>query len=81
MERYYGILIQNAFIVAQNRIASALKKTAVERYNEFIEKYPHIERRVPDHQIASFLGITPQSLSRKCYGQSIFHNGPPYHTH
>ena len=63
-ERFFRILVQNAFIAAQNRIASALKKTAAERYNEFMEKYPHIARRVPDHQIASFLGIAPQSLSR-----------------
>jgi CRP-like cAMP-binding protein len=64
MERYFRILVQNAFIAAMNRIYSSLSKPALERYQEFIGKYPHIEQRVPDRQIASFLGITPQSLSR-----------------
>lgn len=64
MERHFRIMIQNAFIAAVSRVASTLTKTAVERYDEFIAKYPHIEQRVPNHQIASYLGITPQSLSR-----------------
>jgi CRP-like cAMP-binding protein len=64
MERHFRIMIQNAFIAATSRVASTLTKTAVERYDEFITSYPQIEQRVPNHQIASYLGITPQSLSR-----------------
>jgi CRP-like cAMP-binding protein len=64
MERYFRIIIQNAFIALQKRVLTNLSKPAVDRYKEFIEKYPQIENRVPDHQIASFLGLTPQSLSR-----------------
>lgn len=64
MERHFRIIVQNAFIAATSRVASTLTSSAVERYDEFIEKYPHIEQRVPNHQIASYLGITPQSLSR-----------------
>lgn len=64
MERHFRILIQNAFIASTNRVAGTLVKTALERYREFIDKYPQIEQRVPNHQIASYLGITPQSLSR-----------------
>jgi CRP-like cAMP-binding protein len=63
-ERYFRIIIQNAYIASINRISSSLRKTAPERYQEFMERYPHIEQRVPNHQIASYLGITPQSLSR-----------------
>ena len=64
LERFFRILIQKAYIASMDRIYSNLSKTAHERYQEFIEKYPLIEQRVPNHQIASYLGITPQSLSR-----------------
>ena len=64
LERYFRILVQNAYMAAMNRIYSNLSKPALERYREFITRYPDIEQRVPNHQIASFLGITPQSLSR-----------------
>ncbi|OQP64134.1 hypothetical protein A3860_22270 [Niastella vici] len=64
MERHFRIIIQNAFIASTNRVASSLVKSAADRYLDFIAQYPQIEQRVPNHQIASYLGITPQSLSR-----------------
>lgn len=64
MERHFRIIIQNAFIASTNRVASSLVKSAADRYLEFTIQYPQIERSVPNHQIASYLGITPQSLSR-----------------
>jgi CRP-like cAMP-binding protein len=64
MNLYFRILFQNAFISATQRVGASLSKSALERYQEFRTKYPHIEQRIPNHQIASFLGITPQSLSR-----------------
>jgi CRP-like cAMP-binding protein len=64
MNQYFRILFQNAFISAAERVGASLSKSALERYQEFRAKYPHIEQRIPNHQIASFLGITPQSLSR-----------------
>jgi CRP-like cAMP-binding protein len=64
MERYFRINIENTFIASTSRISSTLAKSAMERYKEFIKRFPQIEQRVPDRQIASYLGITPQSLSR-----------------
>jgi CRP-like cAMP-binding protein len=64
MNQYFRILFQNAFMTTTQRVGASLSKSALERYQEFKLKYPHIEQRLPNHQIASFLGITPQSLSR-----------------
>ena len=64
MERHFRILVQNAFIASTRRVSATLAKSALERYQEFLDRYPQIDQRVPNHQIASFLGITPQSLSR-----------------
>jgi CRP/FNR family transcriptional regulator, anaerobic regulatory protein len=48
----------------QNRISFLLGATAEERYLEFIKLYPDLTLRVPQWMIASYLGITPESLSR-----------------
>lgn len=64
MERHFRIMIQHAYIASTRRVSSTLSKSALERYDEFISQYPHIDQRVPNHQIASYLGVTPQSLSR-----------------
>jgi len=64
MERYFRNLLQNAFIASTTRVSSILVKSATERYRDFLEQYPDIKQRIPDHYIASYLGITPQSLSR-----------------
>jgi CRP-like cAMP-binding protein len=50
---------------AQNkRIAASLSATAEERYDSFLKTYPTIAQRVPQHMIASYLGISPETLSR-----------------
>src|SRR5690606_14185894 len=43
---------------------SFLRNNPQKRYEELIERYPQIVQRVPQHYIASYLGITPVSLSR-----------------
>jgi len=63
-ERFFRHLLQYAFISMQERINATLSQTADQRYCSFIEKYPLMEQRLPLKQIASYLGITPESLSR-----------------
>lgn len=48
----------------QRRILSLLTLTASEKYDQFLKDYTEFEKIIPNYQIASFLGITPQSLSR-----------------
>lgn len=63
-ERFYRIIVQNAFMALQQRVLANLSQTAEERYLEFIGRYPNIEQRVPQHQIAAYLGMSPEFLSR-----------------
>ena len=64
MNKYFRVLYQRSIISFNLRLESNLIKPARQRYEEFISRYPQIEQRVPNHQIASYLGITAQSLSR-----------------
>jgi len=62
-ERFFRIIMQNAYIREQLRVIENLSKPAEERYLTFIKKYPQVVERVPLKQIASYLGITPEFLS------------------
>ena len=50
--------------VLQKRVIMLMSSSAVERYKHFIETYPDIIQRVPQRMVASYLGITPEALSR-----------------
>ena len=50
--------------VLQKRVLLLLSATATERYQEFVSTYPSLQQRVSQRQIASYLGITPEALSR-----------------
>jgi CRP-like cAMP-binding protein len=63
-ERYLRILMQGAYIALQRRIAGTLAHTAEEKYHGLTRAYPDIIQRVPQHMIASYLGVTPETLSR-----------------
>jgi CRP-like cAMP-binding protein len=63
-ERLFRILLQNAFVANQQRVLASISQTAEELYVNFVKKYPSLEQRIPQVQIASYLGITPETLSR-----------------
>ena len=63
-EKYFRIIFQNSLITHQHRLVMAFSATAEERYQEFEEKYPVLEQFVPLKYIASYLGITPEFLSK-----------------
>ncbi|MCZ4408885.1 Crp/Fnr family transcriptional regulator [Cryomorphaceae bacterium 1068] len=54
----------NRLSVLQRRVIMLMSATAMDRYLDFIETYPDIVQRVPQRMIASYLGITPEALSR-----------------
>jgi len=60
----FRVLIENSFVTLQNRMLQNISSTAEERYSHFVEVYPHLINRLPQTQIASFLGISPEFLSR-----------------
>lgn len=62
-ERFFRILMQNAYTREQLRIIENLSLSAEERYDSFFKKYPHFTQLVTQKQIASYLGITPEFLS------------------
>lgn len=62
-ERMYRILYQNSLIAHHSRMMKTISGTAKERFLQFREKYPGLEQRIPQKQIAAYLGITPEYMS------------------
>lgn len=64
MERYFRLLMQNHIVALRQRIIASQRHSAEERYIKLIEGFPTILARVPQQYIASYLGMTPETLSR-----------------
>ncbi len=62
--KYNEHILQNHIRHLQNRVLLLISATAESRYLDFITLYPNLTQRVPQWMIASYLGITPESLSR-----------------
>jgi CRP-like cAMP-binding protein len=61
---FFEELIRNRQAATQRRIIYSMSASAEERYLDFLKTYPSMAQRVPQHMIASYLGIAPESLSR-----------------
>lgn len=64
MERYFRLLMQRNNISLQRRIISSLSYSAEQKYTKLMAELPDIISRAPQQYIASYLGITPETLSR-----------------
>lgn len=63
-ERFGRLLLEEVFTKAINHIISSHTDAAEQRYLNFMSSFSHIQQRIPQYYIASFVGVTPQSLSR-----------------
>jgi len=64
LERYFRVAMQKRLRALHLRVINYLTHFAEDKYNMFVEFYPEIVQRVPQHMIASYLGIKPETLSR-----------------
>ncbi|MBV7531039.1 Crp/Fnr family transcriptional regulator [Chitinophaga sp. sic0106] len=60
----FRLLVQRSLFALQRRFHSLVSQTAEQRYVAFTEKYPEIVQRVPQNQIARYLGVSPEFLSK-----------------
>jgi CRP-like cAMP-binding protein len=63
-EHYFRILLQNHLISTQRRLMQSHSESAEDKYLKFANAYPTCLQRIPQHMIASYLGITRETLSR-----------------
>ena len=63
-DRNFRVIMENRFVEQENRILQAISSTAEERYRSFLNQYAKLAQRLPNTQISSYLGITPEFLSK-----------------
>lgn len=64
LEKMFRLMVQRHLSSYQERLFGTIALTAEERYDIFLDKYPDLPQRIPQHLIASYLGISPEFLSR-----------------
>lgn len=63
-DRIFRVLLENHFMKQQERMAQLVSFTAEERYEDFLATYPDLQNRLSQVQIAAYIGVTPEFLSR-----------------
>lgn len=63
-ERFFRIIIENSVAAQHNRLMDYLSLTAKERYEAFCQRYPSLMQTLPQKLIASYIGVTPEFLSK-----------------
>ncbi len=64
LERYFRLILQKNHQASQRRIKFLYSQTAEERYRNFNRLFPEFVQRVPQYMLASYLGFTPEFLSK-----------------
>ena len=68
-ERFFRILAENSLATYQQRLIDNLSLPAIERYNNFCRLYPSLIECLPQKQVASYIGVTPEFLSKMLSGK------------
>jgi CRP-like cAMP-binding protein len=64
LERFFRILTENSLVANQERLMDNLSLSAEERFEKFCKKYPTLIQKIPQKQIASYIGVTPEFYSK-----------------
>jgi CRP-like cAMP-binding protein len=64
LNNFFRVLYQNAVMAQEERLLNVLSTKVEERYLRFVKKYPQLQNRIPQHLIASYLGVTPEFFSK-----------------
>jgi hypothetical protein len=64
LERYFRILAENALVSTRTRLMENMSLTAKQRYHIFLKTYPNLGNDIPQKLIASYIGVTPEFLSK-----------------
>jgi len=69
-ERFFRILVENSLVAIQQRLLDKLSLTAEEHYRSFCKRYPALIERIPQKDVAAYIGITPEFLSKMKSGMA-----------
>lgn len=64
LNEFINAVLHRSFLVSQSRIHDNISLSAEEKFQNFLNKFPAIAQRIPQHMIASYLGVTPETLTR-----------------
>ncbi len=63
-ERFFRIITEKSFVAIRQRLIDNLSLSAAERFDLFCRRYPELLERIPQKQIAAFIGVTPEFFSK-----------------
>jgi CRP-like cAMP-binding protein len=64
LERFFRILTENSLVANQERLMDNLSLSAEDRYDKFLKRYSNLNHKIPQKQIASYIGVTPEFFSK-----------------
>jgi len=64
LDRYFRLIVQRAYAASQQRVRFIYSFSGAERYHHFCDSFPGFMQRVPQYMVASYLGLTPEFVSK-----------------